>query len=550
MNLRNRIIAVTFLLSVGLASYSFAVKNNSFEIAKNLEIFAAIFRELDAFYVDEISPQKFVRSGIEGMMSSLDPYTTFISEDEMGSYEMQTTGKYGGIGSLIRKSGDYVVIIEPYEGSPSVKSDLRAGDKIIKIDGISAKGKNSDDVSKMLKGEPNTQVKLVIERPGEPKPIEKIITREEIVIKNVPYYGLIEGTNIGYIKLTGFTDKCSNEVAEALKDLKTKYKAQSIILDLRDNPGGLLNEAIDVANIFVGSDVEIVSTKGRKREWDKSYKTRKQPIDTQIPLTILIDRGSASAAEIVSGALQDLERGVVLGDRSYGKGLVQSTREMGYNSRIKLTTSKYYLPSGRGIQAVDYSGGYSDKLEKVPDSLRTAYQTKNKRTVYDAGGVDPDVKIESPKFANITNSLYNKYLFFDYANLYRSRNGQLSQPNEFELTEKDLNDFFTYLSDKEYDYTSKSEQLLKNLKEVTDKEQYFAALKTDISQLETEIKHDKQQDLQKNKEEIRQLLEYEIVSRYYLLHGQITESLEDDEAVKKAVEILQNNVKYQQILGR
>ncbi len=550
MNLRNRIIAVTFLLSVGLASYSFAVKNNSFEIAKNLEIFAAIFRELDAFYVDEISPQKFVRSGIEGMMSSLDPYTTFISEDEMGSYEMQTTGKYGGIGSLIRKSGDYVVIIEPYEGSPSVKSDLRAGDKIIKIDGISAKGKNSDDVSKMLKGEPNTQVKLVIERPGEPKPIEKIITREEIVIKNVPYYGLIEGTNIGYIKLTGFTDKCSNEVADALKDLKTKYKAQSIILDLRDNPGGLLNEAIDVANIFVGSDVEIVSTKGRKREWDKSYKTRKQPIDTQIPLTILIDRGSASAAEIVSGALQDLERGVVLGDRSYGKGLVQSTREMGYNSRIKLTTSKYYLPSGRGIQAVDYSGGYSDKLEKVPDSLRTAYQTKNKRTVYDAGGVDPDVKIESPKFANITNSLYNKYLFFDYANLYRSRNSQLSQPNEFELTEKDLNDFFTYLSDKEYDYTSKSEQLLKNLKEVTDKEQYFAALKTDISQLETEIKHDKQQDLQKNKEEIRQLLEYEIVSRYYLLHGQITESLEDDEAVKKAVEILQNNVKYQQILGR
>lgn len=550
MNLRNRIIAVTFLLSVGLASYSFAVKNNSFEIAKNLEIFAAIFRELDAFYVDEISPQKFVRSGIEGMMSSLDPYTTFISEDEMGSYEMQTTGKYGGIGSLIRKSGDYVVIIEPYEGSPSVKSDLRAGDKIIKIDGISAKGKNSDDVSKMLKGEPNTQVKLVIERLGELKPIEKIITREEIVIKNVPYYGLIEGTNIGYIKLTGFTDKCSNEVAEALKDLKTKYKAQSIILDLRDNPGGLLNEAIDVANIFVGSDVEIVSTKGRKREWDKSYKTRKQPIDAQIPLTILIDRGSASAAEIVSGALQDLERGVVLGDRSYGKGLVQSTREMGYNSRIKLTTSKYYLPSGRGIQAVDYSGGYSDKLEKVPDSLRTAYQTKNKRTVYDAGGVDPDVKIESPKFANITNSLYNKYLFFDYANLYRSRNGQLSKPNEFELTDKDLNDFFTYLSDKEYDYTSKSEQLLKNLKEVTDKEQYFAALKTDISQLETEIKHDKQQDLQKNKEEIRQLLEYEIVSRYYLLHGQITESLEDDEAVKKAVEILQNNVKYQQILGR
>ena len=347
MNVRNRIIALTFLFSVGLASYSFAVKNNSFEIAKNLEIFAAIFRELDAFYVDEISPQKFVRSGIEGMMSSLDPYTTFISEDEMGSYEMQTTGKYGGIGSLIRKSGDYVVIIEPYEGSPSVKSDLRAGDKIIKIDGVSAKGKNSDDVSKMLKGEPNTQVKLVIERPGELKPIEKIITREEIVIKNVPYYGLIDGTKIGYIKLTGFTDKCSNEVAEALKDLKTKQKAQSIILDLRDNPGGLLNEAIDVANIFVENDVEIVSTKGRKREWDKSYKTRKQPIDTQIPLTILIDRGSASAAEIVSGALQDLDRGVVLGDRSYGKGLVQSTKEMVYNSRIKLTTSKYYLQRTR-----------------------------------------------------------------------------------------------------------------------------------------------------------------------------------------------------------
>lgn len=293
MTLKSRFLTLLLLLTVGIASVSFAYRNNSFEIAKNLELFASIFRELDAFYVDEISPQKFVRSGIEGMMRSLDPYTSFISEEEMGSYEVQTTGKYGGIGSLIRKSGDFVVIVEPYEDSPSVKSDLRAGDKIVKIDGVSAKGKTSDEVSKLLKGEAQTQVKLLIERPGETKPLEKTLTREEITIKNVPYFGMLDNTGIGYIKLTGFTDKCSNEVADALTELKKKHKAQSIILDLRDNPGGLLNEAIDVANLFVDKDIEIVSTKGRKREWDKSHKTTKQPIDSQIPIAILIDRGSA-----------------------------------------------------------------------------------------------------------------------------------------------------------------------------------------------------------------------------------------------------------------
>lgn len=550
MTLKGRFLTLLLLLTVGIASVSFAYRNNSFEIAKNLELFASIFRELDAFYVDEISPQKFVRSGIEGMMRSLDPYTSFISEEEMGSYEVQTTGKYGGIGSLIRKSGDFVVIVEPYEDSPSAKSDLRAGDKIVKIDGVSAKGKTSDEVSKLLKGEAQTQVKLLIERPGETKPLEKTLTREEITIKNVPYFGMLDNTGIGYIKLTGFTDKCSNEVADALTELKKKHKAQSIILDLRDNPGGLLNEAIDVANLFVDKDIEIVSTKGRKREWDKSHKTTKQPIDSQIPIAILIDRGSASAAEIVSGALQDLDRAVILGDRSFGKGLVQSTRQMGYNSRIKLTTSKYYLPSGRGIQALDYSGGYSDKLEKVPDSLRTEYKTKNKRSVYDAGGVDPDLNIEMPKYANISNSLYNKNLIFDYASLYRTHNPQIPLPGEFEMNESDLNKFFDFLTDKQYDYTSNSEQLLKNLKETTNKEQYYDALKPEIDRLEAGINHDKQQDLQKHKEEIRQLLEYEIVSRYYLQKGYIIESLEDDIVLKKAVEILKNTDQYNAILGK
>ncbi|HRI27614.1 MAG TPA: S41 family peptidase [Chitinophagales bacterium] len=547
---KKRFSAFALLLVLGISANSFILHNNSFEIAKNLELFANIFRELDGYYVDELSAQKLVRSGIDGMMSSLDPYTTFISEEEIGVYDLQTTGKYGGIGATIRKSGDYVQIAEPYEGSPAAKFDLRPGDKILKIDGVSAKGKSTEEVSKQLKGEPNTQVKITIERPGEPKPIEKLLVREEIVIKNVPYYGVLPNTNIGYIKLAGFTEKCSHEVSAALQEMKTTGKIQSLILDLRDNPGGLLNEAIDVANIFVEKDVEIVSTKSRKREWDKSYKTRKQPIDTQLAVVILIDRGSASAAEIVSGAMQDLDRAVVLGTRSFGKGLVQSTKEMPYNTRIKLTTAKYFLPSGRGIQAVDYSGGYSDRLEKVPDSLRTAFKTKNKRTVYDAGGVDPDVKVESPKFANITQSLYEKYLFFDYANLYRNKTNQIPQPTTFELTDPDMEAFFAFLTNKDYDYTSQSEELLTNLKSATEKEKYFASLKTDIAQLESSIKHDKQQDLQKHKPEIKQLLEYEIVSRYFYQRGQIMESLEDDQALSAAIGILQNPTQYNQLLGK
>lgn len=545
---KSRVATLALLLLLGTAFYSFVNKGNNFEIAKNLELFANIFRELDAYYVDDLTPAKLIRSGINGMMNSLDPYTDFIAEEDMGSYELQTTGKYGGIGALIRKTGDYVVITEPYEDSPSVKSDLRAGDKILKIDGVSAKGKNTDDVSKLLKGEPKTQVKITIERPGVSTPIEKTLTREEIVIKNVPYYGMIDDKT-GYIRLTGFTDKCSKEVSAAMKDLKNNFKAQSVILDLRDNPGGLLNEAIDVANVFVDNGIEIVSTRSRKRDWDKSYKTHHPPIDTQMPLAVLIDRGSASAAEIVSGAIQDLDRGVILGDRSYGKGLVQSTKEVGYNSRIKLTTAKYFLPSGRCIQAIDYSGGYSDKLEKVPDSLRTSFTTKNKRTVYDAGGVDPDVKTEAPKYANISNSLYNKQLLFDYATLYRTKHDKIPEPKDFELTDADFADFIQFLADKDYDYASKSEELLKTFKEVSEKEQYLTALSPDIKQLEASLHHDKKQDLQKNKDEIRKLLEYEIVSRYYLQKGQTIEALEDDETVKKAIQILQNNAQYQQILG-
>ncbi|OWY22067.1 S41 family peptidase [Sphingobacteriales bacterium UPWRP_1] len=546
---KSRLATFTLLLLFGAASYSFIYKGNQFEITKNLELLANIFRELDASYVDELTPAKLLKSGIDGMMSSLDPYTTFIPEDEMSSYELQTTGKYGGIGALIRKSGDYVIITEPYENSPSVKYDLRAGDKILKVDGVSAKGKNTDEVSKLLKGEPNTQVKITIERPGEPAPIEKVITREEIVIKNVPYYGMLDAQT-GYIRLTGFTDKCSREVSEAMKDLKNNYKAQSVVLDLRDNPGGLLNEAIDVANVFVDKDMEIVSTRSRKRDWDKKYTTHHQPVDTQMPLVILIDRGSASAAEIVSGALQDLDRGVILGDRSFGKGLVQSTKDVGYNSRIKLTTAKYYLPSGRCIQAIDYSGGYSDKLEKVPDSLRTAFKTKNNRTVYDAGGVDPDVKVEAPKYANISNSLYNKQLIFDYATLYRTQHPQIAEPNQFELTDADFEAFTKFLADKDYDYTSKSEELLKSLKEVSKKENYQNAINAELAQLENALHHDKKQDLQKNKDEIKKLLEYEIVSRYYLQKGQTEEALEDDEVVLKAKEILQNPTQYKQLLGK
>ena len=540
-----------------LAGSSYSFKNNYFEITKNLEIFANIVKEINASYVDEIDPNKFIRSGIDGMLNSLDPYTDFIAEEDLDSYKMTTTGRYGGVGALIKTDGDYVVISEPYEGFPADKAGLRAGDKLLEIDGQSVKKKSTDDVSKMLKGKPNTEVKLLIERPGDSKSISKTVMRQEIHIKSVPYYGTLNNGKTGYIRLTQFTENCSKEVANALRELKEKNKIESLIFDLRGNPGGLLNEAVDVANIFIPKNKEVVSTRGKRREWDKSYKTENEPVDLQIPLTVLIDDGSASAAEIVSGTIQDLDRGIVIGHRSFGKGLVQTTKNVGFDAKVKLTTAKYYLPSGRCIQEVDYSKGfdakkaYEEETIHKPDSTHTAFKTNAGRTVYDAGGIRPDIEIEESTPANITVSLVNKQLVFDYATQYRIKHDKIPVPEQFELSDAEYNDFVQFLSGKKYDdYTTVSEDVLKRLTETAEKENYNNALKTDVEAIETKMKADKTKDVVKFKSEIKKWLEYEIVKRYYYQIGEIRELLEDDDAAKQAIDVLGNQTKYKQLLSK
>ncbi len=523
--------------------------NNYFEITKNLELFVNMLSELNANYVDDIDPEKLIRTGIDAMLESLDPYTNFIPEEDLSSYKLQTTGKYGGIGALIRQDDDYVIIAEPYQGFPAHKADLRAGDKIIKIGGVSAKGKTTGDVSKLLKGRPGTDTEITIERPGEANPMDISITREEIKIKSVPYYGLLN-KDIGYIKLTKFTENCSKDVTDALNALKEQHNIKSLVLDLRFNPGGLLNEAIDVTNVFVPEKQLVVSTKGKTSDKEKLYRTYNKPVDTEIPLVVLINRGSASASEIVSGTIQDLDRGLVIGQRSFGKGLVQTTKNVGYNAKIKITTAKYYLPSGRCIQAIDYAGGYKDGADKIPDSLRTAYKTTKGRTVYDASGIDPDIEIDLPNWANITYSLTNKNIIFDFATQYRIKNKNIPKPDVFELSDADYADFVSFANTKDYSYTTQSENLLKDFKEKAEKEKYLDAIQNEMDELDNKIQSDKKNDLNRFKEEIKQLLEYEIVMRYYFQHGEIEERLEDDEAVKNALEILGNPNKYKSKLTK
>jgi len=539
-------IIVFVIAAYSLTAISFV--DNYFEVSKNLDIFATLFRELNIYYVDETNPGELMKKGIDKMLESLDPYTNYIPESEIEDFRYMTTGQYGGIGALIRQQGDYIVIAEPYEGFPAQKNDLRAGDKILKINDIDIKGKKTDDVSKILKGQASTTVKLLIEREGEPKPFEKTLNREEIKINSVSYYGMIN-KNTGYIKLTGFTENAAKEVKDALVELKKNPDFKSLIFDLRGNPGGLLKEAIDIVNIFVDKGTDIVSTKGKVKDWDKVYKGINSPIDTEIPIAVLIDRGSASASEIVSGSIQDLDRGVIIGQKSYGKGLVQQTRPLSYNSQLKVTVAKYYTPSGRCIQALDYSHkSKSEEAIKIADSLISEFKTKNGRIVYDGGGVDPDIKVDAPKYSNILGSLVSKNFVFNYATKYRLSNPAISTAKEFKLTDNDYNNFTTYLSDKDYDYTTKTEKRLEELKKDAKDDNNLEAIQADIDALKAKINHNKKSDLVKYKPEISQFLEEEIASRYYFQKGRLEASLKDDKEVEEAIKILNDKERYKKIL--
>jgi len=548
MKRKIKIILVGISIFIGaLISVSFT--DNYFEISKNLDIFTSLYKELNTYYVDETDPGKLMKKGIDAMLKSLDPYTTYIPESEIEDFRFMTTGQYGGIGAIITKRGDYVYINEPYEGFPAQKSGLMAGDKILEINGVSAKGKTTEDVSKILKGQPNTSVTMLIERKNLDNPFEVTFNREKVTVKSIPYTGFIED-GIGYIKLRSFTRNCGNEIKEALVNLKSQQKLEGLVLDLRGNPGGLLNEAVNISNIFIDKGAEIVSTKGKIKEWEKVYKATNKAEDMETPLVILISQSSASASEIVAGVMQDLDRGVIIGKKSFGKGLVQQSRKLSYNTQLKVTIAKYYIPSGRCIQALDYSNRNDDgSVGEVPDSLKTAFRTKNGRTVYDGGGIEPDINVEQETMSSIIISLIRKRFIFDYATEYRLSNDSIGEAIDFLFSDKDFEDFERYLSDKEYEYTTQTEEKIRELKRVAEEELYYTEISDEYDELIMKLEENKKDDLNKFKDDIKAIITSEIVSRYYYQKGRIIVNLKNDNDIKAAIDILKNNNKYNSILN-
>ncbi len=540
-----KIIFVFGFITLGLFSSSYV--DDYFYISKNLEIFTSVFRQVNAYYVDETKPGELAKTGIDAMLNNLDPYTTYIPESEIEDYRFMTTGQYGGIGSLIRKKGEYIIISEPYEGFAAYKSGLMAGDTLLMVDGKSVKNKKTDEMSKILKGQPGTTITVLIKRDG--KEIEKKITREEIKVKAVPYYGLLED-GVGYIILTSFTENCSKEISDALDSLKKKNNIKSLVLDLRGNPGGLLHESVNIANFFVDKGQEIVSTKGKVVEWQKSYKALNNAIDKDIPLILLVNKGSASASEIVSGSLQDLDRAVVMGQRTFGKGLVQTTKNLTYNSKLKVTTAKYYVPSGRCIQALDYSHRNADgSVGKVADSLMKPFKTKAGRTVFDGGGIKPDITIKTNDASAIARTLENKLYIFDFAVQYRKKHPTIASANDFKLSEADYSEFLSSLHGKEYTYVTNTEKVFKELKKIIEEEKYMEAVAEESKSLEKKILHHEQEDLITFKEDIKKIIEREIVTQYYYQKGKIQYALSNDLEVKKALELFKDEAKFKAILA-
>jgi len=537
------ILSLVFAVSFGFV----ALKDKEFDIVKNLEIFYSLFNELNRFYVDETKPDKLIETAIEGMLNSLDPYTTYIPEEDMEDFTFMTTGEYGGIGALIRQGGDYAMVAEPYENFPAFKAGLKAGDTLISINGISTKGKKISEVSELLKGTPNTTLVVKVKRIGMTGEDEKTLTRQKISIPNVPYYGFV-ANRIGYIRLTNFTKDAGLEARDALVKLK-EQGAASVILDLRGNPGGLLVESVNVANLFIAKNQEVVSTRGKVKQWDNVYKTTTDPVDLSIPIVVLVNRGSASASEIVAGALQDLDRAVIIGQRTYGKGLVQTTRPLSYNSQLKVTTAKYYIPSGRCIQAVDYSNRNEDgSVGYVPDSLIREFSTFNGRKVFDGGGITPDIALEPMQYSNIALSLYSKNLIFDYATLYASKRASVASVAALKPSAAEYSDFLTFIQGKKYDYTTESDDQLDALIKTAKKEQYYSTAQDEFDALRKKLGHDKEKDLQTFSPEIKGLLFEEIASRYFYQKGRILASLEDDPELSKAIEVLQHPEQYATVL--
>lgn len=540
---------VGIALLVGLFSFTWLNGDNSFEISRNLNIFTTLYRELNTHYVDEISSEKIIGDGIDAMLKSLDPYAAYISESDIEDYRTATTGEYGGIGAIVGQRKRANTVIMPYIGYPAYEAGLKIGDEILKIDHQDLEGKNSTEISELLKGQPGSEITLTVKRYGKDKPFDVVLTRSKITIDNVMYYGMYD-ESVGFIKLTDFTTDAGSEVKNALDSLK-RAGAQKIILDLRDNPGGLLDEAVKVANVFVEQGKEVVSTKGKMSSWNKTYTTPYVATDSEIPLVVLTSRATASAAEIVSGVVQDYDRGVLVGTRTFGKGLVQATRPLPYNSQLKITTAKYYIPSGRCIQAIDYSHRNEDgSVGKIPDSLKVAFKTSKGRVVYDGGGIEPDVPVKPQKFSNLLYNMVSQNLIFDYATEYAYSHPQIAPARKFELTDAEYEEFVSWVDGKEFNLSSQMDDAIKALEVMAKKEKYYEGMEPAIEKLKANVSTLKENYLETFKDDIKFMLEEEIVSRYYFHTGMMEASLDHDPAVIEAAKILSDSQAYSKILNQ
>lgn len=522
-----------------------------FEISKNLDIYTNLFKELNTYYVDPIEPGKLVKAGVDAMLEGLDPYTNYITESDVEDYEFMTTGKYGGIGANMHRKGDEIYVGDVYENSPAQRAGLHPGDIVISIDNQPVKGKSVDDLSPLLKGSPGTQLTMKIKDAYNGVESSKVITRGEIEISSVPYATLLGGQkNIAYVKLSQFTQGCSRMVKNAYDSLqKVQPNIKGVVLDLRNNPGGLVDEAVAICNLFIDKGQLVVSTKGKTPDIDKDYRTSGVVWNKDVPVTVMVNKSSASASEIVAGTLQDLDRGVIVGEKSYGKGLVQVTRPLGFNSHLKLTIARYYTPSGRCIQALDYTHRNADKsVSAFADSMKKSYQTRNGRVVLSGGGIEPDVKIKDEGMSMIATALASKNYIFDYATEYAKKHQSITESSKFMLTDGEFNDFVKWLDNKDYSYKTETENLLDSLKKTATNEKYYDDSKKEFDALKAKLSHDKKQDLLKSKDKVKQMLESEIVSRYYFARGRVAQSMQYDKELNKAVALINVPADYNALL--
>ncbi|HEY8783490.1 MAG TPA: S41 family peptidase [Mucilaginibacter sp.] len=534
------------ILMLALCTWSF--KDDLFQISKNLDVFASVYKEVNVNYVDDINSAKMIKTGVDAMLDGLDPYTEFVPESEIEDYKLHyVSTQYGGIGAGIFTRNGQVYVSDVFAGFPAQKADIRPGDELLKINDIDLAGKNNDQVGLLLKGAKGAPIKLLLKRDGTNQTIEKTLVRDEIKQPNVSYYGMVDG-NMGYIKLDKFLENSAEEVTNALVSIK-KNNPNGIVLDLRSNGGGILQEAVKIVNLFVPRDVEVVSQRGKIKEKNATYTTVSEPLEPNLPLVVLVNSHSASASEIVAGSLQDLDRAVIIGQRSYGKGLVQQTFNLPYNSLVKITIAKYYVPSGRCIQEIDYTHRQDDgSVVKVADSLIHEFKTKDGRSVYDGSGIYPDIFVKKERFANITEALVGKLLIFDFANNYRRTHPRLDNVRSFSLSDADYADFVKFLADKNYSYNTSSEKFLADLKTAATKEKQFGEIQSEYDALKAKMEASKKNDLQLHKDEIKQVLENEIASRYYYEKGRYETNFKYDKELAQAIKVMQNKEMVTSIL--